>query len=426
MYNSAVLKKNKSLFFVALIVLVLGLFAVTKTKKNTDTNQNSPKTSFWQMQAIDTVKYSRDHAGQYLNDSSYDKTIEDQVKKIAETGVTHIALGTPYDKKFIPYLKRWVDVSRKYGLKIWFRGNFSGWEKWFEFERIGREEHKRLLKEFIVDNGDLFEDDDIFTSCTECENGGPGDPRHTGDTQGFRQFLIDEYQIGRLAFRQIDKNVETNYFPMNYDVANLIMNKETTAALGGVVVIDHYVASYEKMNNDINTLAERSGGKIVVGEFGAPIPDLHGDMTQDEQANWVRSAFDLLSKNRNLIGVNYWTGFGGSTKLWDDDGTPRLVTEVIKHFYKPKALSGMVKTQTGLPLKDVEVLSAFSSTKTDAFGRFSLPYEGDSVKANVNAIGFYSTGITNNQEGKEVVVILKSRNEGFFFKIQKFFYSLFN
>lgn len=426
MYNSGVLKKYKSLFFVALIVLVLGLFAVAKTKQTADTGQNSLKTSFWQMQAIDTVKYSRDHAGQYLEDSSFDKTIDDQVKKIAETGATHIALGTPYDKKFVPFLKRWVDISRKYGLKIWFRGNFSGWEKWFEFERIDREEHKKLLKEFIVDNGDLFEDGDIFTSCTECENGGPGDPRHTGDTQGFRQFLIDEYQIGRLAFRQIGKNVETNYFPMNYDVANLIMNKETTTALGGIVVIDHYVASYDKMNNDINILAEKSGGKIVVGEFGAPIPDLHGDMTESEQAKWVESAFGLLSKNKNLIGVNYWTGFGGSTNLWDDSGEPRKVVEVVTHYYKPKALRGVVKTQTGLPIKDAEVLSAYNSTKTDAWGRFSLPYEGDTIKVNVNATGYYAMGITNNQDGKVIAVTLKSRNESLIFKIQKFFVSIFD
>jgi len=413
---------KKIIFIIIAIVAVLVIFSSLKKSKETE---NPLKAKFWQMQAIDTVKYSRDHAGQYLNDPSYDKTIEDQVKKIAETGATHIALGTPYDAKFVPYLKRWVDTSRKYGLKIWYRGNFSGWEEWFGFEKIGRNEHKKLLKEFIINNGNLFEDGDIFTSCTECENGGPGDPRMVGDSTGHAQFLIDEYQIGKLAFRQIGKNVETNYFPMNYDVANLIMNKETTQALGGIVTIDHYVGSYEKTNNDINLLAERSGGKIVLGEFGAPIPDLHGNMTQEEQAEWIANAFELLSKNKNLIGVNYWTGFGGSTKLWNDDATPRKAVDVVKKYYMPKALSGVVSDQLGKPIKEAEILSANSSVLSDSMGRFSLPYQGDTVKANVNAIGYYSAGITNSASGEVLTVRLKSRNEGILFKLQKFFYMLF-
>ncbi len=414
----------KVLVFAVLFLFVAGLL-FAKSKTNSKDGVGSTKSKFWEMQAIDTVKYSRDVAGQYLGDPSFDSTIEEQVRRIAETGATHIALGTPYDKKFVPFLKRWVDISRKYGLKVWYRGNFSGWEKWFEFERIGREEHKKLLKEFILDNGGLFQDGDIFTSCTECENGGTGDPRHTGDTEGFRQFLIDEYQIGRLAFRQVDKDVQTNYFPMNYDVASLIMDKETTSALGGVVVIDHYVSSYDKMNNDINILAERSGGKVVIGEFGAPIPDLHGEMTQDQQAEWVDKAFGLLAKNKNLIGVNYWTGFGGSTKLWNDDLTDRKAVSIVKKFFNPKSLNGVVLTETGMPIKDATILSAHSSAKTDAFGRFNLPYEGGSVNANIGATGYYTVGVTNTSDAKDLTVTLKSRNENILFKIQKFFYSIF-
>ena len=420
-YNTKVPKKT---IFITIVLVLAVLFSFKFFKTQTQDNKIQ-KAAFWPMQSIDTVKYSRDMAGQFLTDTSFDATIEDQVTRIAETGATHIALGTPYDQKFVPFLKRWVDISRKHGLKIWFRGNFSGWEKWFEFERIGREEHKKLLKEFIENNGDLFADGDIFTSCTECENGGPGDPRHNGDAEGHKQFLIDEYQIGKAAFRKVDKDVATNYFPMNYDVANLIMDQETTQALGGVVTIDHYVSSYEKMNNDINSLAQRSGGKIVVGEFGAPIPDLHGPMTEQEQSDWTENAFKLLAKNKNVIGVNYWTGFGGSTKLWNDDLTPRKVVEVVKNYFVPKSLNGVVKDQAGRPIAKAEILSADTSTLTDENGRFNLPYEGDTVKANVNALGYYSAGITNSKSGEAVVVTLKSRNENIIFKIQKFFFTIF-
>lgn len=417
------LKKNLKIIVAFLIVLAVTSVLILVRKNIAPVNPI--KSKFWTMQAIDTVKYSRDMAGQYLNDKSFDKTIEDQVKKIADTGATHIALGTPYDEEFVPFLKRWVDYSRKYGLKIWFRGNFSGWENWFEYKNISRDEHKELLKKFIVDNGDLFMDGDIFSSCTECENGGPGDPRHNGDTKGHSQFLIDEYQIGKLAFRQVGKDVATNYFPMNYDVAQLIMDKETTQALGGIVTIDHYVSSYEKMNNDINDLAQKSGGKIVIGEFGAPIPDLHGDMTEKEQSDWISKAFGLLAKNKNVIGVNYWTGFGGSTKLWNDDGSNRLATSTLTSFYTPKSLSGVIKNEAGIPIANATLSGVEQSVKTDANGFFSIPFLASEIQVDVSADGYMPSAITNIHKNTPITAYLKKENESSFFKIQKFLYQKF-
>lgn len=416
---------NKNLKIIVPFLIMLAIASVLLlVRKNVEPTANV-KSKFWTMQSIDTVKYSRDTAGQYLNDKSFDTTIEDQVKKIAGTGATHIALGTPYDKEFIPFLKRWVDISRKHGMNIWFRGNFSGWENWFEYKDITREEHKELLKKFIIDNGGLFEDGDIFSSCTECENGGPGDPRQTGDTKGHRQFLIDEYQIGKSAFRQVGKNVAANYFPMNADVANLVMDKETTQALGGIVTIDHYVSSYEKMNNDINDLAKKSGGKIVIGEFGAPIPDLHGDMTEKEQSAWIGKAFDLLAKNNNVVGVNYWTGFGGSTKLWRDDGSNTLAVATLTSFYTPKSLQGVIKNEAGIPIANAMLSGKEQSVNTDSNGQFSIPFLASEIQVNVEATGYLPSAITNIHNNVPITAFLKKQNETPFFKLQKFLYQKF-
>lgn len=406
---------------IAFLIMLAVASMLLLVRKNIEP-ANPIKSKFWNMQSIDTVKYSRDMAGQFLNDRSFDTTIEEQVKAIAETGATHIALGTPYDEEFVPFLKRWVDISRKHGLKVWFRGNFSGWENWFEYKDISRDEHKVLLKNFIIDNGYLFEDGDVFSSCTECENGGPGDPRHNGDTKGHRQFLIDEYQIGKAAFRQIGKDVATNYFPMNYDVAQLIMDKETTQALGGIVTIDHYVSSYEKMNTDINSLAKQSGGKIIIGEFGAPIPDLHGDMTEKEQSDWIGSAFDLLAKNKNVTGVNYWTGFGGSTKLWKDDGSARTVVKTLTDFYTPKSLRGVVKNEAGIPIVNATLIGQEQSVNTDANGQFSIPFLASEIQVGVSADGYASSAITNIYGNKPITVYLKKQNEGLIYKLQKLLY----
>ena len=72
-------------------------------------------------------------------------------------------------------------VVRKHGLSVWFRGNFSGWEEWFGYPKIKAYEHINKTRNFIINNPELFADGDIFTSCPECENGGPGDPRDTNN-----------------------------------------------------------------------------------------------------------------------------------------------------------------------------------------------------------------------------------------------------
>lgn len=320
--------KSKYLFLAAVIFLISIFFIVFLVSKEMDN-----VVPLWEIRSIDTVKYSRDNSWEMLNKPEYDEVIDKQVADIAGLGVSHIAIATPYDAQFAPYLRRWVEKARKHNLKVWFRGNFSGWEKWFNYEKITREEHKKLLTEFILNNPDLFEDGDIFTSCPECENGGPGDPRFINDAPEHRHFLIEEYQISKDLFQKINKKVTPGFYSMNYDVAKLIMDRETTAALGGIVTIDHYVKDPKAVAKDAKAIADTSGGKVILGEFGVPIPNIHGDMTQAHQSEWINQALEEVKNTPEIIGVNYWVNVGGSTSLWDDDGKRRAAADIISKFY---------------------------------------------------------------------------------------------
>lgn len=418
------MKINFKVTITILIGLILMIAFFILHKNNSVLSNKS--VLFWKMQSIDTVKYSRDLTRQYANDPSFDTTIDSQMKAIAATGANYVAIGTPYDPEFIPFLTRWVTSAHKYGLNVWFRGNFSGWEGWFNYPSITRQQHETMLKQFILDNGNLFQDGDIFSACTECENGGPGDPRQNGDVIGHRQFLIDEYQISRNTFAQIGKNVATNYFPMNADVAKLVMDPATTQALGGIVVIDHYVSTPDELNQGINDIAGSSGGKVVLGEFGVPIPGLSGTMTEAEQADWIKSALTLLSSNKNLVGINYWTSFGGSTELWNDDGSPRQAVVVIKNFFTPRILKGFIINEAGQGVTGANIVSTDSSVNSVADGQFYLPYDTASVKAIISADGYFTVKITNPANGNALTVILRRKNEDFLFKIQKLLYKTFN
>lgn len=309
--------------------------------------------SWWNFRSIDTMKYSRDIAREKLNDSKFVNTIDQQVKAIADTGASHVAIATPYDEEFYPFLKSWVDAARKYKLNVWFRGNFSGWEGWFDYQKISRAEHLQKTSDFIKRHPELFYDGDVFTACPECENGGPGDPRLNGDVNGHRQFLIDEYRLTSDLFRSQKKKVSTNYNSMNGDVARLIMNKETSKALGGIVAIDHYVSTPTKLANDIVEISDKSGAKIILGEFGAPIPDINGKLSEEEQAAWIQEALERISPLTQLEGLSYWVNTGGSTELWDQSGKAKKAVSVLTSFYNPKTIELVVKGPLNQPLADV-------------------------------------------------------------------------
>ena len=413
---------KKFLLFSSVLVFIVGVISIFLRPSYTQKSQVT-ETSWWDIQSIDTVKYSRDLAREKANDVKFDDVIDKQVGLIGETGATHIAIGTPYNEEFVPILTRWVSAARKYGLKVWFRGNLSGWEGWFGYSKIGRKEHTNKIRDFILANGALFEEGDIFSSCPECENGGPGDPRITGDVVGHRTFLIEEYKATNEAFRKIGKNVRSNFIPMNGDVANLIMDKTTADALGRIVVIDHYVGTPEKLAVDIKKIAEKSGGKVILGEFGAPIPDIHGNLDDAEQALWIEDALYAISNIPELVGVNYWTGFGGSTKLWYPNYSETTSVEVIKRFFKPQILTGQVKDERGRAIEGAIVYVGSKKVLTSKGGKFSLPFLSDRATLTVQAVGYITQQTESNGENSLEILLIKGE-KSLLFRIQKFLYNL--
>ncbi len=330
----------KKLLFIGALLLVLANTPVYAADR------------FFEVQSVDTMKYSRDEARSKISSPEFDDEIDTQVKNIAELGATHVSISTPYDDEFFPFLVRWVKAARRHKLKVWFRGNFSGWEEWFDYSKIDRAEHTQKVDRFILDHPDIFEDGDIFVSCPECENGGPGDPRETGDVEEYRTFLISEYDIVKANFKKIGKKVTANYYSMNGDVARLVMDHDTTRALDGIITVDHYVKTPEQLADDLKSYAESSGGKVVLGEFGAPIPDIQGDMTEQQQADYIHKTLSLLVKDENVVGVNYWVNRGGSTQLWTG-AVKRTGADTLASFYRPYVVEGSITDTKGKKLSNV-------------------------------------------------------------------------
>lgn len=326
------MKNIKNIIVIMLVLFILAILAGEKIE-NIYFNKNKP----WRVRSIDTMKFSRDLARQTLTDRALQDDIKTQVERIASTGATHVAIGTPYDNEFEPVLKMWVREARKNNLKVFFRGNFSGWEGWFGYEKISRENHSIKTKQFIENNKDLFVDGDIFSSCPECENGENLNRSDKTQMDSYKAFLINEYRVTKQAFDSINKTVASNYYSMNGDIAKLIMDKKTTALFDGIVVIDHYVKDVDTLAYDVSIIAKKSGGKVVLGEFGVPIPEIHGTMTDTEQAAWIEEALARLADMPEVVGVNYWVNIGGSTGIWSDSAHPKEAVKKITKAYRENA-----------------------------------------------------------------------------------------
>ncbi len=415
---------KRLLFFLGLIIPLELVFFLPKEQAA----MNEPR--FWSVEAIDTMKYSRDPSREKLQDPSFDLIIAKQVQDIAKIGATHVAIATPYDDEFLPILKRWVEAARRNNLHVWFRGNWSGWEGWFGYLKINRAEHSNKTQEFILKHAELFENGDIFTGCPECENGGPGDPRRSGagDVQAYRQFLIDEHNLMTDAFKRIRKNVNVDYNSMNGDVARLVMDRKTTKALGGTVVIDHYVRTPEQLVKDVQEIAQASHGNMILGEFGAPILDINGNMTEDEQAAWIKSSLEHLLTVPELTGVNYWVNLGGSTSIYNQDGTSRKAVAILSSFYHPtlQALRIINPLQEHIGNAQVSTLDRTYTARTDVT---TVPFVQQGQRAIVSAPGYSTKYITlsapQEQGQNTLLVVLEPTEENVLYVFKRLLKFLF-
>lgn len=381
--------------------------------------------TIWRIQSMDTMKVSRDGARAPISDEQ----ITQELSVIKNTGANYVAIATPYDEEFYPVLKRWSDIAHEMGLSVWFRGNFSGWEGWFDYPKdLTRSQHLEKTRAFILNHPDLFQDGDSFTGCPECENGGPGDPRMTRDFIGHRQFLINQYKAANAAFAQINKKVHTNWFSMNGDIAKEVMDKETYAAIGNLATIDHYVATPQRFESDLLHLHQKFGVNILLGEFGAPIPDLHGVLDQKQQAELIERFIEVMYTHRSfVIGMNYWTSRYGSTAVFDDDLLPKRAVETITAFWQPGIVTGRVRNTLLQPVAQVEVGDQEHKTITDENGDFALvlPARDFMLEFSKSSYVSQSTPVTVTQNSEqEVNIFLEPEEPTLWYKTRERMYRL--
>ena len=145
------------------------------------------------------------------------------------------------------------------------------------------------------------------------------------------------------------------------------------------------------MEEYIDYFGQNFGAKVLLGEFGAPIPDINGPMKESEQAKFIDDIFHLLYKKKdNVEGINYWVLSNGSTKLLNDDGSPRQVVEIVKNYFIPGRIRGVVTNSLGERLKEIPVVTneGYNSSVTDRFGAYTLVIPAGKAEVTIGGNGY--------------------------------------
>lgn len=393
-------------------------------------SQSQSKKTLWDYQCIDTMKISRDAARSEETNPNARKEITKEVTLIKKLGANCIAVATPYDEEFVPYLKMWVEEARKEDLHVWFRGNFSSWEGWFSYPKgMTTEDHLQKTKQFILAHSDLFEDGDVFTPAIEAENGWGNGYVPQSDYPIFRQFLIDEHVNAQNAFGQIGKHVTTNWLSMSGGLAKDMLDAPTVTALDNTVTIDHYVDSPENMQSYIDYFKNTFHAKVVIGEFGAPIPDINGSMTNEEQSSFVDSVFAVLAQeNDTVYAVNYWTLNNSSTALMDTNNNLKPVSDVLKEYYLPTIITGKVTNELGdtIGSVNIRVSNDTLNTHTTNYGQYTLIIPQQETTIIASKDDYITTETIIYKKGKiQKNIILKPLHPSMLYDLQLFVKNFF-
>ena len=159
---------------------------------------------------------------------------------------------------------------------------------------------------------------------------------------------------------------------MNGDVALNVLDQQTVNYIGNLVTVDHYIKNKDVMNNYVETLHNKFHTKIFIGEFGAPIAGINGQMNEDQQLKFVTDIIDLLSQKNYVIGLNYWVLTGGSTALANSDLSLKKVFSSIQEYFRPGILNGMVVDGNKVPIKNAEIYFNNIKQLTDDNGKYIL------------------------------------------------------
>jgi len=108
---------SKPIYYLILLLFIgLSIAFFFSTPHQTSSVLIPTVPTLWKYQCIDTMKTTRDRAREWKNRPDLYEQIDMELTAIKETGANCVAIATPYDDEFFPYLNQWIEVARRKSL----------------------------------------------------------------------------------------------------------------------------------------------------------------------------------------------------------------------------------------------------------------------------------------------------------------------
>lgn len=339
-------KSSKKAFAVlSLFLLIAGVLNFGPSRPS----EAQAAVSFASLKGVDVMKFTKDT----MTNQPSDQEIQNIVNAVKGMNVTHISVSIPMDsdsdypaggkpspRTASALAQKWADTIHGAGLKVIWRGTWSGIEGIYGFEKkVGASRFPTgtaataesdggstwlgKTYQYIVNNPNLFQVGDVWAPLPERTEGIFSDSTsfisHSGSglQTNFVNFFNDLKTVSDRAFSRLGKNgVITGMTANNYSEVVSGWMPQSLFDVNGVVAVDYYGINHSaaEMENDMRMMARTRGKAVFLQEWG---DYWNAGMSQTERTQYLNGIYSVIEKLANegvLMGFNYWGGWDNNAE----------------------------------------------------------------------------------------------------------------
>jgi len=304
---------------------------------------------------VDIMKWTKDTLKNQPSDAQIDGIVSAIVSAIHPT---HIAISIPMDasadypggapspRDAFVFTKKWSDSIHNHGVKVLWRGTWSGIEGIYSFpKKVGANRFPAgtaasattdgnstwlgKTYNYIQNNPSFFQSGDLWAPLPErtenifqdatsfLSHGG------SGIQTNYTNFFKDLKTVSDQAFAQIGVQVATGFTANNFTEVKSTWLPQSLFDTMGITVVDHYGSSHtpQEMDNDLRFIRSQRGKPVFLQEWG---DYWNASLSESQRTSYLNEMYAVLQKlvdDGVLIGFNYWGAWDGDWEgILDDLG----------------------------------------------------------------------------------------------------------
>jgi hypothetical protein len=286
--------------------------------------------------SVDVMKLTKD----VVTNQPSQSQINSIVAALAQLNLKYIAISVPMDatadypagEKPYPqtaevFTREWADAIHNHGLKVMWRGTFSGLEGLYNFKqlvgpnRISAAAWLTKTSNYITSHPAYFQNGDIWAPMPERTQGIFQDSTsflpYTGGIQtNYANFFNSVKTVSDAAFAKIGKSVITGWTANNFSEVSSGWLPVSVYNTAGIISVDYYGTTHtpQEMQQNLTALYQKTHKQIYLQEWS---DYWDGSLSATQRQAYLTSMYQVFQHLANqgvLAGFNYWGGWPGAAE----------------------------------------------------------------------------------------------------------------